>query len=609
MNILVIDSGISEHSAFKNSTVRTTGFDGQNCLTDVTDASGHGTAVSSLIVKDIRDIDANIYVLKLFNELFECEIESLIRALAFIVENNIYDIINMSFGVVTFNESNQIAQLEKYCQHLCEQGSILISAFDNDGAISYPAFFDCVIGVDPSEKVFKRNEYEYVNNSCVNIMAYGGSQKVAWNNPSYTVINGSSLACANVTNVVLKLLASGIKKENIMNSLKTNSMNQRTFEQYVPPTKRPVWISGMKAIILPFNKEMHSLLAFEDMLDFEIIDVYDIKYTTQVGKNISQIVNYRNVKDRIIKNYLDIAWASPSFNAVIVGHIGELSSLCKDDFLKSIIDQCIHTNKKIFALDDLRPYTKGIELSAEINNKVYYPSITRHNIPKGRFGKLHSINVPVLAVVGTSSSQGKFTVQLSLREDMIKQGYHIGQMGSEPTAYCYNMDFVYPYGYNSTTYTSGFQNMLLLNQALHEMDIDGCDLCIVGTQANTAFYGNNNLENIPLQQLEILYGTMPDAFVLVINTHDDMNYITRTLKGTEYLLESKCVAIVIYPIMKKQALGSIYKKENIADAEWYITYKQKIEFAFNLPVMDISDVLNSTSLADTIIKFFSEQAE
>ena len=56
--------------------------------------------------------------------------------------------------------------------------------------------------------------------------------------------------------------------------------------------------------------------------------------------------------------------------------------------------------------------------------------------------------------------------------------------------------------------------------------------------------------------------------------------------------------------MKKQTLGSIYKKENIAEADWYISFKQQVSLATDIPVLDMSEVLCSTVLTDIIICFF-----
>ncbi len=56
-----------------------------------------------------------------------------------------------------------------------------------------------------------------------------------------------------------------------------------------------------KAALFPFNKEMHSILRFEDKLDFEITDVYDTKYSLRVGKNTNKEVK-SDSSGHIIKN-------------------------------------------------------------------------------------------------------------------------------------------------------------------------------------------------------------------------------------------------------------------------------------------------------------------
>lgn len=84
----------------------------------------------------------------------------------------------MSFGVVSGYECEQIERLKFLCNKIKNQGTIIVAAYDNTGAISYPAYFESVIGVDSSPKVNKRYEYEFVMNSCVNIRGYGKTKKL-----------------------------------------------------------------------------------------------------------------------------------------------------------------------------------------------------------------------------------------------------------------------------------------------------------------------------------------------------------------------------------------------------------------------------------------------
>lgn len=285
--------------------------------------------------------------------------------------------------------------------------------------------------------------------------------------------------------------------------------------------------------------------------------------------------------------------------------MGELSTTCKRDFLEETVNNCIKYGKKLFAFEDLSEYvTKFINRKAFEEN-CYFPEITYENIPKGRFGKLFGIQMPVLGIVGTSSSQGKFTIQMELRKKLTEQGYNVGQIGTEPTAFCYDMDFTYPYGYESTVKTMGYHNVLLLNHAIHDIEMKGYDICLVGAQTNAAAYAYSNLKNMPLFQVDFLYGTMPDAFFLVVNVHDEAEYIIRTMKTVEYLVESKCLGIIVYPIMQKQAIGTLYKKSLVSEED-YLKFSEHLSKEVTVPIVKFKDALNTDVLVNLMLKFFAE---
>lgn len=602
LNILMIDSGVASHPKLDNAEICRTGFRNQRTAEDITDTVGHGTAVASLILKGTDPEKVRLHAIKLFDYEYDCAIEDLLECLEYVTAHNEYDLINMSLGIVSGYDCEQIERLHSLCETLRNQGSILVSAYDNAGAISYPAFFESVIGVDSSPKANRRTEFEVVKNSCVNVLGYGKNQKVAWADPPYTIIEGNSFACANVSNVIIDRLLSGCAKEYIEKELERTAINTICFEDFGLPASRPAWLRGSKVITFPFNKEMHSIYAYEDMLDFKIEGAYDVKYKALIGKNIADILSYKNVESRIIENYEDIDWASDFFDGVILGHVGELSETCKRNFLEETIDNCIKYGKQLYTFDDLSPYHSKLEM---LGKNFYFPEITYRNVPKGRFGKLFSIGMPVLAVVGTSSAQGKFTIQMALRKKLTEKGYNVGQIGSEPSAFCYDMDFTYPYGYESTVSTSGYHNVLILNQAIHDIEMKGYDICLAGAQTNTAAYAYSNLKNIPLFQTEFLYGIMPDAFFLVVNVHDEVDYIVRTLKTVEYTVESKCLGIIVYPIMKKQAIGTLYKKIHVSEEE-YTWFVDRIKKEVVIPILSFESALNSDMLTELMLNYFAE---
>lgn len=600
MNLLIIDSGIlAEHKNFSNYTFRPTGFMGQTDLFSVTDNTGHGTAVADLILKNHPDL--NVYILKLFSNESETDISSLIAALKFIKNDNKYQIINMSFGVTLFEHPSQVKELEYLCDELSKQGSILVSAFDNSGSISYPACFDSVIGVDLSNTVRNKYEVEFFENSIVNIKGFGTNQKAAWKEPPYTIVRGTSFACANVSNIIISLLQQG---KDVGKGLEEAAVVKKVFEKGFCLPAKPDWLNNSNAILIPFNKEIHSLIAYEDLLSFSIKGVYDLKFFGRVGRKVSEFLDYTNVSSIIIKNYDGIQWDSNEFDTVIVGHLGELSWRCKKDLLEEIYVKCKQHNKRLYSFDSLNSYLS----QTENDNKIFdsfSPYINLQHVPKGRYGKLHEIVVPVIAVVGTSSRQGKFTLQLTIRKKMQAIGYTVGQIGSEPSSLCFGMDFVYPYGYQSTVNLSGFESIVVLNQMVHELDMKEVDICIVGTQSGSVPYSNYNLSTIPLPQVEFLLGTNPDAFILCVNQHDDLKYIERTICGVESYFSSKCLAIVVFPLSYKQMVGGFFKQVSMVGTDEYISFKQDLSKRVPVQILDFSEACQTDKLVECIIDYFN----
>ena len=117
-----------------------------------------------------------------------------------------FDIVNVSMGV---SICSNVGRLKRACEQIRLRGGIVVSAFDNLGSVSYPAAFECVIGVTNSNECHTKEEIVIYNDYIVNIGAKGGLQRVAWNMPPYTIVSGNSFACAHVTAKIAKIINSG----------------------------------------------------------------------------------------------------------------------------------------------------------------------------------------------------------------------------------------------------------------------------------------------------------------------------------------------------------------------------------------------------------------
>ena len=103
-----------------------------------------------------------------------------------------------------------------------------------------------------------------------------------------------------------------------------------------------------RAILFPFNKEIRSMVRFSDDLPFEIVDVYDVKHSLNIGYTTNEILQENTVPEFKIKNINDIAWNS--FDTLIIGCVKELlSAYNSNSILKDLIKSAIEQNKNIYS--------------------------------------------------------------------------------------------------------------------------------------------------------------------------------------------------------------------------------------------------------------------
>lgn len=552
------------------------------------DTYGHGTAVYSIIRKNNEE--CNYYIFKVVdkNELIDEKI--ICFALEYILNNLDIDIINMSLGTISLNSSDMYS----ICKKLYNKGVILVSAFDNGGAISYPAAFDCVIGVDGSDLCRKIDDFIFYEDDMLNVAAKGGMQRVKWCEPDNIIVQGSSFACAHVTNKIIKIYKSGIKSfEGILEYLKSKSIKTISYE------RREEKILDYKinqAVIFPFNKEMHNFVRYPELLDFKVIEIYDTKYSSNVGRKTTDIMLDKSVEEYIIKNINDIEWNL--FDTLIIGHTEEmLSYINKGNIVDELIEEAIARRKNIYSFDKIDENKCG-------NNNIYFPKVVNKCLAPFREGKLFYINKPVIGIFGTSSKQGKFTLQLELRKRLMDEGYQVGQLGTEPNALLFGFDCIYPMGYNRTVYLNGEDEIRYLNYKMNEISKEN-EIIIVGSQSGTVPYEYKNTFYYTYKQLNFLMATNPDAVVLCINSYDEMNYIERSINVIEQLGECEVLGVVVFPLIAEQTWRGMYgEKRKIGEVEAK-KIKSNILHNTGKEAFILGEDIDMKELIEKIINYFS----
>ncbi len=589
VSIAILDSGVdSNRKEFNNTNLK--------FLNDCTDLIGHGTAVTAIISRMVPK--ANLYCYSLFDNTGNVTTNELVAALHQVVSYQHFDIIHLSCGVVSIENINNLYDV---CKNITDTGTLIIAAFDNEGQVSYPAAFDNVIGVDWCKYCTGTMDYYILENSIVNVMGTGSLQRLPWLNNSFRYVSGSSFAAPYITGIVAKMLSAGIGYNNIWENLKKYAKKTINKPKNINSIEQTMNIQ--KAIVLPFNKEIQTLSLFEDMLTFEIYNIYDFPIFRNVGKSCREIIKYGNSNRRILSTN-NINW-NDDFDTVILGHTDIISVALGYNILEDILNQCYKHNKNIYAFDDIRSYASIIEGIRGNKKFAFFPSATENDVDNSYLGKLHSISTPVIAIFGTSSKQGKFSLQLSLRRRLQQIGYKVGGFGTEPSSLLFGFDKVYPIGYGSV-HLSGQNAVSTINRYMHEIDLKGYDLIIVGSQSQTLPYNTGNLGHYPLPQHELFIGVEPDIIVLCINPFDDIDFVKRTVIYLDNYLNTKVLALVLFPQIRSSEWD--ITRSNLTNLDTNILQKCKkhYEQELCLPCFIAGNDLELDRLIDFVTDYFAE---
>ena len=551
----------------------------------------HGTAVCAIIAHHTSP-NIEIHNFDIFHKEPQILTKKVISALKYILEYGGYDIINMSLGIRTPN-----TELEALCDKISNQGSLIVSAFDNAGAISYPAAYPFVIGVDTSPRCTHAEDFVIVENSPINIRGKGGVQRLAWVDPPYTISQGNSFAAPYITAYIASHFTNGPSQEQALEFIHRNAKHVYSARKSNTILRKPFQISN--ASLFPYNKEMTSLISFRELLDFNIIEVCDTKYSGHIGLSVKGLYDIESCFN--IKNIDDIN--SKTIDTLILGHISETEGVSGKSIKRDALIKCLEKGLNVFAFDDfyLNEFlpqfeAKGLSLYCPNYNTV---PVTNY------FGKLYQMRSPVLCVAGTSKHQGKFTLQLQLRKKLKERNYIVGQLGSEPTSQLWGIDEVFPLGYNGITESNVQDILVQTNMLMHKIDEKAPDIILVGSQSNILPRAYYNTGQIPLSQVGYILGANPDAIILCVNLDDDIKMISRFIDGIQGLCNCRVIALGVYPFTYSSGWGIIRNKKSKASNELVAKVIQNFESTFNIPAIIVGEKEQEEKLVNSCINFFT----
>lgn len=564
--VAVIDSGISPLSPASSCVIDSYelyqdefGWKIRKAILE--DFVGHGTAVSHIIWDTNKNVDMIIF--RICNNELNVDESGLVKVLEFIYASMDVDIINISAGLTYLYDYNAINDV---CLRLTKKGIVIVSALDNDGAISFPAALDCVVGVDVKSNI-EKEKIVFIENGKFNILLSDRYYRTEWLNTK-TIIRGTSFACAYISGLLASKIHNYSDTIAMLRSISSKTEIQKIRKNFAKPH-----FNIDRAIVFPVNKESHALLRFKDKLDFELIGLYDERLSGKVGKSMF---------GETIKCFDDIDWKG-NFDTIILSCVSELTALTKRNYVGEILSNAKRVGKNVYSFEPI--YSS--------DESTFYPYIDKSNVPIENDLKLYKSTIPVVCVVGTSSKQGKFTMQQKIIYQLSKIGYNVGSIITEPSGYLFNADYVFHFGYHANLNLHPSEYIATLNEMVFGVQMNQRDILITGCQSGVIHYNNSHVNEFAISQYSFLLGTLPDLFILCVNPHDDFDYIKKSIGFLNSIDEGKVKAIVVFPMKAITTLSGIgYKVEKIDNHE-FLTIKNNLENEFKLPVfsMDDNDVL------------------
>ena len=577
---------------------------------EVADCAGHGTACAGIIRK--KAPDAALYSVRIFDASLMADGRALIAAIQWCIDNEM-DVVNLSLGTtdVTFKKS-----LQKVCRKAVDAGVILVAAESNDGGESYPAVFPEVIGVTGGA-IYEVDGFYYRKDQRIECVARGDEQRVCWLNGKHIMTGGNSFAAPHITGIVARLLEQHPKcsvqdirlllQEKALSkvSYRSKSGHQSHRKDFQEDYS---WIK--KAVLYPYNKEMHSLVRYRDLLAFEIVGVADPIGKGMVGKDAGKVIGEPIANLRISPN---MRHALADADTLILGYVDQLARICKRDLLREYVQLALDAGCHVFSFQVLDPTVYGdlYELANKKGLRLAYPHVHREELAQAiqNFNALPPVDVPVLSVMGTSSQQGKFTLQLALRRRLIQKGYKVGQIGTEHHSRLFGMDAAFPMGYASPLKLPFQHYIPYLDYKIREIcQRTQPDIILTGSQSGTTPYHVQEHSTHCLSSLAFLLGVKPDACILVVNSIDAEEYIRDTIDGIRAVCKAPTLLLAMSDHEKhiRTAYGrSMITSKKMTQAQ-IDHHLKKLQDTFCVPAIEILSQTGQQCLVETVIQYFSK---
>ncbi len=579
---------------------------------DHADCAGHGTACAGIIRR--KAPQAALYSIRLFDASLQADSRLLMAAIEWALAEGM-DLINLSLGTTEVTHRDA---LERLCQQAADQGILLVAAEHEEGRASYPAHLPQVIGVGAG-KVRGLYQYHYRPEATIECIARGDAQRLCWLEPPEIMTAGTSFAAPHITGIVALIREAhpNADLEQVRQLLHTHAQPESTSRSSPQPVALPqaeesfAWIQ--KAALYPYNKEMHTLMRGRDLLGFEIVGIGDPIGKGLTGQDAGKALGLPPAGFKVAPR---LAAALQGADTLILGYVDELGRIRKKDVLREAVQVALDQGVHVFSLLALpREHYADLYEQAEAKGlKLYYPALSAQDAQQtlSSASQYPPVDVPVVAVLGTSSQQGKFTLQLALRRRLLALGYRVGQLGTEHHAALFGMDATFPMGYAASVEMPLDGYTPYLDAKLREVNHrQRPHLIVVGSQSGTVPYNVSEPETHTLPTVAFLMGVKPDACLLVVNSIDSDDYIQDTIDGIRALCHAPTLLLAMSDKEKhvREAYGRTSIKPRPLSEEDSRRKLRHLAQTFKRPAVSIASQADAHKAVEVVLDYFADKED
>ena len=310
----------------------------------------------------------------------------------------------------------------------------------------------------------------------------------------------------------------------------------------------------------------------------------------------------------------DIKDSMEEIDTMVIGYPYETPFETNHHFFKQIIDFLADNGLNAFCLSeeiaaDIRMAKKKSQIES---GRVYAPRVSPGDADLiSSLRDIGSTNKPVFAVVGTNVRQGKFTLQLRIKQALEREGYKIGWLSTEPQGELFGANFSFPYGFDGSANLEMDRWPETISCAIKGIDLAvNPDIIIAGHQSGLLPYIQTNFLRNKLNHLMFLAGVQPDAVACVVSPEDDLNAVRDVIGVARHLFRIPTLFLALASHRRTATRlrnGSSYIRVDRLSQENWENCASRLERELGLPVINAQAENSAPTIITCIETFFAKK--